>query len=471
MKRRDFLSTVGAGAGVIALELGGTSAASATASERALRLVPARRADDLCRNYLINTKIFHADSVYRHTGAVVDLLEELGVRVIRERITTGSSQGTQNQLRAMPHLARQGITWHGTVGTLSDWRHAQRANRQVMDFLTSHYAPRMNGDLGELMHSFGGCNEVDGPQRHGRRDKHWARHARRMQKALWEQAKDNRHTRDIPVAGPSTRTDFTARRAEHLGDLSRWSELGNAHLYNKGTSPTRGLRDHLKIMRRCFPGTGRFLFTETGYNNSPQTNANATVPEFASAIYGVRGIFDYFQRNAMYGRFELLDDPDRIDHRTQRRINATADIQAHFGLVAMTRGSVRDSTPDTWRKKPEFYAMKRLLRVLSDHGHSFTPRPLRMALHGGGRDVHHVLLQKRDGRHYLAVWRDVKVSEGFPHGRELRVDAVRIRVRLAHARPIRLWNPNTSSEPVGHHSATNDFNIWLRGELKLVEIG
>ncbi|MBA2767639.1 MAG: hypothetical protein H0U35_00620 [Sporichthyaceae bacterium] len=469
MRRRDFLSTVGVGAAGATLPWGAVS--SAALPLRGLAPIPARRADEIVKNYLVNTKIFYAHTAYGHTGAVMDLLTELGVRVIRERITTGSSLGTQNQLRAMPQLARKGIRWHGTVGTLSEWRHAQHANRAVMDFLTSRYAPRVDGDLSQLMHSFGGCNEIEGPRGNGRPDPRWDRHARRMQKALWEQAKSNRLTRGIPIAGPSTRTDFTAKKARRLGDLSRWSELGNAHLYNKGTSPSRGLDEHLRILRPCFPGIRPYIFTESGYNNSPQTNRSRTIPESASAVYAVRGIFDYLQRNAMYGRFELLDDPDRIDRHSQRTINRTAELESHWGLVAMPRDSVRAATPDTWRRKPEFYAIKRLFRLLEDRGPTFTPKPLTMAINGGGRDLHHMLLQKRDGRHFLALWRDVRVSEEYPDARRIKVEPDRINVRLKTARPVRFWSPSLSHRPLEQYAARHEFNIMIKGDLKIVEIG
>jgi len=199
----------------------------------------ARKADAVCEAYMVNTKLFYNDKVYGHTEAVVDLLRELGVRIVRERITTGSSSGTRKQQRAMLELAGAGIRWHGTVGGLDEWSDADAVNRGVMRHLESYYGPRVDGDLSALMHSFGGCNEVDGPVVNGRRDPEWAAHARTMQRALWRAAKSSSATRQIPVAGPSTRTDVTVSRARELGDLSDCCDMGNAHMYNKGTSPTQ----------------------------------------------------------------------------------------------------------------------------------------------------------------------------------------------------------------------------------------
>ena len=220
MKRRQFLSSLGAGAVAGLLPTGSANAFMAGQRPRLVALAQPRMADEVCKNYLINTKIFYAPTVYGHTDAVVDLLVDLGVRGIRERVTTGTSLGTKAQLNAMPRLANQGVKWHATVGTLEDWTNATAVNRDAMAFLASRYAPAVGGDLSKLLHSFGGCNEIEGPGLNGRTDPDWAPHARIMQKALWEQARSNRATADIAIAGPSTRTDFTSQKAAMLGDLS-----------------------------------------------------------------------------------------------------------------------------------------------------------------------------------------------------------------------------------------------------------
>ena len=55
--------------------------------------------------------------------------------------------------------------------------------------------------------------------------------------------------------------------------------------------------------------------TGTGYNNSPQDNLGRSIPEWALAVYAIRGVCNFFRRDTVYGRFELLDDPDpdRLD--------------------------------------------------------------------------------------------------------------------------------------------------------------
>lgn len=469
MRRRQFLSA--AGTGVAAGAFATMTPSALALGSPAGRMMPTRMADGLVRNYLINTKLFYATEVYKHTDAVIDLLTELGVRGVRERVTTGTSLGTRAQLYAMPRLAQRGIRWHGTVGNLEDWADATAVNREVMTFLATRYAPLVDNDLTQLMHSFGGCNEIDGPGRDGKRDPDWVPHARMMQRALWEQAKQNPLTAGVPVAGPSTRTDFNHTRAAQLGDLSGWSELGNGHLYNKGQSPTEEIDGHLQILQPCFPGIDRYVMTETGYNNSPQTNTGRTVPEFASAIYAVRGICDFFKRNTAYGRFELLDDPDPINFTSQQTINQTANREAHFGLVAMTKTTVAEATPDTWRKKPEFYATKRLLGLLADPGPDFAPAAEEITVTGGGPDLQTLLLQKRNGRHYLALWRDVDVVTPFPEANPIHVGRQVVTVQMDRRRPVAVYAPSRQDGPLRTESPRRDFNVSVRGDLKVVEIG
>ncbi|MEO8330290.1 MAG: hypothetical protein ABI586_09810, partial [Candidatus Nanopelagicales bacterium] len=411
MLRREFLySSLGWTAATLfgpGLKLGQSLALEASTT---LPLVQARMSDALCQSYLINTKIFFNKSAYAHTDAVMDLLKRLGVRGVREKMTVGRSVGTQMQKYAMPLLAEAGIRWHGTVAEVADWEQATFANKEVMDLLTSYYYPRMGNDLSTLMHSFGGCNEVD----NRRNGSEWATHARVMQQALWDQAKANPTTRNIPVAGPSTRTDVTATRAADLGDLSAMCDMGNGHLYNKGTSPTREIDEHLGVLRPVFPHVADWIMTETGYNNSPQDNLGKTIPEFASATYAPRAVCDFFTRNTAYCRFELMDDPNAIDYTSQTTINNTSVRDAHFGLVAMTKTTVGESTPDTWREKPEFQTMARFMGLLADRGSVFTPDGLNVQVSGGGSDLQQLLLQKRDGRHYLILWRDVAVATFYP---------------------------------------------------------
>jgi len=467
MDRRRFLAL--GGAALAAASVGGDAAVFAQTpfSQRT-----PRRADELCDSYCVNTKFFYGSTVYGFTDEVVSLVRELGARIVRERLLPTGSTAASIQRRAMLELADTGTRWHATVGTLDQWPQAEVAHREIIDTLATSYAPEFGGDLTQLLHSLGGCNEVDGSGPTGTRDPGWAVHARHMQLNLWDTATSSTLTRDIPVAGPSTRSDVTAERIAELGDLSAWCDrFGNAHLYNRGRSPSRGIDEHLDLLEPCFTDAKLWIFSETGYNNSPQDNAARTVSEETSATYAIRGICDYFQRNAIYGRFELLDDPDPIDTTSQQTINTSADLEAHFGLVAMTEDDVAAATPDTWRKKPEFFATQRFLALLADPGPSFATHSLVMRINTLADDVQHLLLEKRDGRMYVVVWRDVDIATTFPDARALPVNAARVDVEFLDARPVAVYEPGLSAKPVFTTPRTTSVTLAVSGELTVVEVG
>lgn len=449
--------------------LGPTASGVVQLATEGLQAVPARMADEICDSYLVNTRCLYGDTVYKYTDAVVQLVQELGARVVRERVVP--KPGTTNALRqqrAMSTLAASGVRWHATVGELANWSNAAAVNQGVIDYLTRTYTPQVGGDLSSLLHSFGGCNEVDPPDLSASSD--WATQARIMQQALWEAARGTAATETVTVAGPSFRSELTPEEAGLIGDLSAWSELGHGHYYPKGTSPSRGFDAYLEVLRTVYPQSDRWLISESGYNNSPSNNG-PTVPEGAAATYVLRGICDYFNRNAIYGRFELLDDPDQIDYTSQRSINRTAEREAHYGMVAMTKTRVGTALPGTWRKKPEFYAVQRLLSLMSDKGPGFPPEPQVMAIAGAPGDMQQTLVQKRDGRHYLLLWRDVVVSTTKRPHQPVAVTPAQVNVTLELPRPVTVHSPATRAEPLATLAPTDSFDVSLAGDLLVVELG
>jgi len=54
--------------------------------------------------------------------------------------------------------------------------------------------------------------------------------------------------------------------------------------------------------------------------------------------------------------------------------------------------------------KPAFTAVENLISNLQDRGPSFTPGALEYSIEGGGPNLNHLLLQKRDGSFWLILW-------------------------------------------------------------------
>ncbi len=127
--------------------------------------------------------------------------------------------------------------------------------------------------------------------------------------------------------------------------------------------------------------------TETGYHNLPYNpNSHKGVPEEIAAKYAPRLLLEQFNygiaRTFIYELINTYNNPNAIDQ--------------NMGLLR-NDGS----------EKPAYGAIKNLLSLLKDLEGDFAPGVLNYALGGNTANIHHTLLQKKDGRFYLILWQEV----------------------------------------------------------------
>ena len=91
--------------------------------------------------------------------------------------------------------------------------------------------------------------------------------------------------------------------------------------------------------------------------------------------------------------------------------------------------------------KPAFTALSRFLALLSDLGPAFTPGRLAFGLSNASVSVHQLLLQKRSGLFYLALWREVESTD------EDINETVTIDLNRS-AKILTVFNPVSASAPV-----------------------
>jgi hypothetical protein len=192
----------------------------------------------------------------------------------------------------------------------------------------------------------------------------------------------------FPVIGASlTKSPSYAQ----LGDTSAYIDFGNLHNYFGGRNPGTagwggldangnaygGLAYQLDFVR-ITSGSKPIYSTETGYSNTPLiTN---WVSQEVAAMYMPRLLFEHW--NAGIRRtylYELLSNGT----------GSTSD----WGLLAS------DGT-----KKPAYYAVANLVSLLGDKGPAFQPVDLNYSVVGGDSTLHRLVLQKRDGSYFVALW-------------------------------------------------------------------
>ena len=368
--------------------------------------VPAKTADSFVDSIGVNTHTYYDDTVYySRFGTVKQRLAELGVRHVRENLVPDRP----DQYERLRELAGIGVRSTLIMGDPSE-------GSSGLDELV-----RIAGDeLGGAIAALEGPNEFD---MWGGSD--WISGLRPYQERLYSKVKSDPALVGLPVVGPSI---VHRRNQEALGDISGHLDYGNIHSYPDGYSPESDLDRHLDSAGNNSAGKA-VMATETGYHTATGwTGEHNPVSEGAMATYVPRMFFEYFRRGIVRTfSYELLDEDADSGER-----------EDNFGLLR-----------NDLSEKPAFSALRNTIDILEDPGPGFAPASVAYSLGGENDDVHHLLLQKRDGSFYLALWRAVDVVD--PES-QASVAAPSGRVTLALGRQVTsaaVYRPNASAAPIG----------------------
>ena len=333
-------------------------------------------ADGFVDSFALVTHLHYQNSPYDlQFERVKSLLVQLGVRHINDCLCADNWQPYKDRLE---ELAQAGI--HSTLGTDTNTTPAQVVN----------YPALVPGS----MEAVEGYNE---PELFLYGDKYWAAQTIAWQKLLYQTVKSNAATSKLAVLGPAV-VSYGANLA--LGDLSQWMDYGNSHMYWSALNPETpgfggtdqwgkyGSISWYLGYESVMSGSRPHRITETGwgtgtgyYENSPATQAKYLARLYLD-LYG-RGV----DRSAMY---EFVDGHD-----------------GGFGWYGLVDYNVNP--------KPSFYEMKSLIGLLGDPGSTFSPTgKFDFHLAGSTSNVNHLLMQKRNGKDYLAIWLGVQSCNPNP---------------------------------------------------------
>jgi hypothetical protein len=350
-------------AGALAAAVSFVLAPAATASDAHL----ASGADTFVDSIGVNTHTFYSDTAYGDFEAIKAKLGELGVRHIRENLALDRP----DQYEGLNELAAMGVKSTLILGEPSE----EASNLGEMISI-------VDTDLGGAVDAVEGPNEFDmkgGPN--------WATLLREYQQRLYGAIKADPSLAALPVIGPSI---VQRTHQEELGDISGMLDYGNIHPYPYGERPESDLSSQLG-RAAANSGAKPVIATETGYHTALNWGGeHPAVSEDAMATYVPRFFLDYFSRGIPRTfSYELVDEkPDP----------ANADRESNFGLLR------NDFSP-----KPAFVALHNTIAILADPGPAFTPESLDYSVGGSRAELRQVLLQKRDGSFYLALWRATSV--------------------------------------------------------------
>lgn len=377
--------------------------------------VAARMSDAFVESIGVNIHLSYLGRVYgrRFDDVIRPKLRQLGVRHLRDGGFVSVSRGWNELV-------------YGRYRKL-----ASETGARFTIIMSPAERPDPGADYGDATHvrtlldligwdnveAFEGLNEHDyfggGPK--------WADEVRTFQRALWSTVRGKADYTRYAVLGPSF---SRSARAQAVGDLTGFMDFGVSHPYPGGREPLASLASTSSALRVTNGGLPA-LATETGYHNGLlYAGGHPAVSERAMGHYIPRLFLEYFGADVPRTfAYELIDQGA-----------SPSDIEQNYGLLR------NDGT-----EKPAFRALRNLIALLADPGPAFTPERLAYTIEGDTSEVRHTLLQKRDGRFYLALWHAVP-SFDIRNMRDIQPAEVLLTIRLASpATAARVFSPLESA--------------------------
>ena len=308
----------------------------------------------------VNVHLHYTDTSYANFPAVETALKNLGVRHIRDGLIDTAWTAYYDRLN---QLGRDGIK--STLIT---------SPTQSATLLTSY-----PGRVADSFEAYEAPNEYDASG-----DPNWSTTLNAFLGRLHTAVKGNSGVSHFPIVGPSL---TQAASYPKVASSASYFDEANLHNYLGGRNPgTAGwggggygsITWNISLATGTWPGKP-VVTTETGYVND--LNNPQGIPEEISGRYLPRVFLEQWLHGIKRTySYELVD------------VGSTAKDNG-YGLLH-----------SDFSAKPAYNAVKNVLGVLSDPGPAFPPAGLEYKLSGNLASVDHLLLQKRDGRFFLAVW-------------------------------------------------------------------
>ncbi len=416
----------------------------------------AKPADDFVAAIGTNVHFLYSNYIDNFDTVVVPRLKEIGIRNIRDGILLDDEPFNQ-RIRAVGAVGVKGtfITRPKQFPALVDWA------KGMAPYIDTLEGPNEPHNEPESYKGFAPMASL-----------------KPYQQDLYAAVRAEPLLADVKVATPGI--DWFPAYSS-VGDLDQWADYGNFHHWPpstgevpyKGTAPTDGLykgRDGkeasgLLMMARTIASTKPLITTETGWSTTQVTPTagggwDPGVSEAAAARYATRVMLELFNNGVRKAFiYELLDEPTTQD-----------PVKQHQGMLTID-GAL----------KPHAVALKNLIGLLSDQGAAFSAGSLDFTLTSQGAslvddhdyktaDIHHLLLQKRNGGFYLVIWNE---AVSYDNQTEKDIAIAEQQVTLSLKAPIeraRTFRPLAGAEAVATFQNPTELTLQVPDHPLVVEL-
>ncbi len=315
----------------------------------------------------MNLHLSYAATLYgTNFPLILSSLQDLRIHHVRDGLID-FGDGTNEYYTKYQQLAAQGI--HADYITSVGQSEA----------LMKAYPARVAG-----MEALEGPNEYDASG-----DPNWAAKLQAFLPLLSDAVHGSNPMTGVALIGPSLVNQSwysgTGNSYVQLGTVRGMFDAGNLHNYPGGRNPgTAGWTPQgygsisfaIAAARQSWPKTP-LITTETGYWDD--SSMNESIPDATIARYAPRLILEqYLQAITRTYLYELVDN------------------QFSGGSYGLLHA---DGTP-----KPAYTALQQFMHLIADPGPAYAAQKLPWLLTGGNPDLHHLVLEKRDGTFLIALW-------------------------------------------------------------------
>ena len=416
-----LVTAVAAGTAVVTASTGGKAATATISVSASKPAAPAgeiaRSSDGFVETIGVATHISYA-SAATYASVLKPLLIQSGVRYIRDGAVGVSAQ--------MNELATYGI--HSTV--VMDPRVGINPSTVVADVIT----PVLSSII-----AVEGPNEWDLAPTLTWEGQTFPAAERAFQSELYAAVKNasSAVVRALPVLAPSMGQPGDGAA---LGSVP--CDLGNMHSYQGGNLPDDQLTTRWIPNTQLVSGPKPIVVTETGYNYDVATGAAGQpgVSDAAAAKYAPRIYLEYYNHGLTRTHiYVMYPDPD-------------------WGLID------QDGNP-----RLSYYAIQNTISLLGDPGGQFTPGALSYTVTGAPSTLHHLLLQKRDGRFYLVLWLNVSSFNTFTHTDVSTADPITIHFATPVSK-VKTYLPSQSATAQSTTNAPTSLSVNAPDQALVLEI-
>jgi hypothetical protein len=240
---------------------------------------------------------------------------------------------------------------------------------------------------------------------------------------IWEVFRqESTVTTGLPIIGPSLADSNSATKWGAI-NLTAVADASNIHDYPGGSYEMTDAQFTKWINNgNLMVNTNHRWTTETGMTTGTVNGGYVGTDQEGQALAIARVQWEHFRRGwDMSSTYEMVSQN-----------NDPTDFESNFGLLNF------DLTP-----RPAYMVVKNTLTMLADPGASYTPTPLAMNITGDA-NTRYVVLSKRDGSYWLAVWQQVQIWNATTRTVSPTV-TVPTALTFDRSRTVRVYDPYPST--------------------------